>query len=708
MAVIDGVIAELRQMPAEATGQVKATRLAVVRLLRRVKRMIGGQLQLPPFNADQIASALIDLIGRAGLDQYAETIACMAGNIGDLLTVGTTLADLVPVEGFGPGSLGAAAAAPSRQDKYQWYASWLHQTRTRPWYYNFWTWLPFHPPDEVWMDKDNTELIQRNVHRADTTLHTGSGIEWHQAPIFRSSTTGEHYNIERLSANFMEEWTLYSNVLVTVAKFIMHPAWIEDGNFATHIVYSIWYFFNTVWSNITRTPFNSWLNANFGGPQWTRWLIDFFFPAAITSLCSMEGRHTEADEAKFPFWAILLADDALEAITIDALPSAVKEFFLSLFTLINYDGPPSADPTNDTRPLNRLHVDGIIDPLVFLSSFLMMKTFPRDRYTYIGDDRGRPDQNKFMWGEWMFGINTGFTMMGVMAGWFLTSTIGRAWDIALLGKLLLKHLLKNWALFWVTVYSWAEGDTDDGKYNPVGDDFDGYAGHSNSPYKLPFASSQAFPCVQGNQGMWSHNNFGGGTSQVYAIDFGMDQGEEILACRSGTVVDFGDGIPDNDPSDWNYVVIRHDNPFAGVDAAFTESAEQRNAHDKGPRGEVVQTYAVYGHGRNGSVTELLEACRVAQSLADIRGVRVKQGTPIMRAGHTGHSFHNHLHLHIQVEPPAAGTNTPNTSTAVPFVLGDLDDYTLPFVFQDVSNIVGADGLPKSLTFYKSRNTKQSC
>src|SRR5205085_3751295 len=111
-------------------------------------------------------------------------------------------------------------------------------------------------------------------------------------------------------------------------------------------------------------------------------------------------------------------------------------------------------------------------------------------------------------------------------------------------------------------------------------DFPGYPDKSSSPYKLPFAEGQCRQCVQGNQGMFSHNEQNP-VSQIYAYDFAMSA-EEILAARDGTVVDFFDWVPDGTQNStsipagtvgpgqstnqsWNFVAVRHDNNLAGHD-----------------------------------------------------------------------------------------------------------------------------------------------
>jgi hypothetical protein len=132
---------------------------------------------------------------------------------------------------------------------------------------------------------------------------------------------------------------------------------------------------------------------------------------------------------------------------------------------------------------------------------------------------------------------------------------------------------------------------------------------------------------------------------------------------------------------WNFVAIRHD----AVDAT----------HDVGQGGAAVTTLAVYGHGRFGSVTAAFGRHTPPVPTEQIIGTVVQQGMPIMDAGDTGISFHNHLHMHVIVDPGGGyltfgGSNSPGV--------------TLPFVFSDAD--VGGDGVLRRFSFYNSSNTRR--
>jgi hypothetical protein len=187
-------------------------------------------------------------------------------------------------------------------------------------------------------------------------------------------------------------------------------------------------------------------------------------------------------------------------------------------------------------------------------------------------------------------------------------------------------------------------------------------------------------------------------SQIYAYDFAMPV-EEIQAVRPGTVVDFFDWVPDNtqQPTSsppgaaapnqtnnqiWNFIAIRHDRENGGAPVP---------GYDRDENGPTL-TYAVYGHGRNGSVRQLfatkLGIPAAAITPANIIGQAVQQGQPIMLAGHTGISAFNHLHLHV-VPDWTNRQSSPNVSNA--------GRETIPFVFSDVPG----DGVCKSTHYYTS-------
>ena len=138
----------------------------------------------------------------------------------------------------------------------------------------------------------------------------------------------------------------------------------------------------------------------------------------------------------------------------------------------------------------------------------------------------------------------------------------------------------------------------------------------------------------------------------------------------------------------NFVLIRHDvdadgNPLAA--GVFDP------VHDRDAGGTPTRTYAIYLHGRNGSVQAAFATRGIAPNA--IVGTVVRRGDFIMRVGDTGISFNNHLHMHV-CPGPDVGTGPPVANSNV--------GNSIPFVYRDVENSVrGTDGVPFKLNFYTS-------
>jgi hypothetical protein len=355
--------------------------------------------------------------------------------------------------------------------------------------------------------------------------------------------------------------------------------------------------------------------------------------------------------------------------------------------------------------------------VTFLSLWLYVELIPREYYSYPFYDH-----NWEVFGWWLLGapaVGAVGSALGALAVWALSRHV----DGGLLAKELGWGALRGLRDFVLYFYLFREGDTDGGRYTPKVDnkreeyvparaDFEGYPPKDGSPYQLPYEKDVSFYIGQAHLGMFSHMALQGSNKpQVYAIDFAHDFGDEVLAARSGTVVDWFDWIPDDTDLDeadqqiyldesiadmgatnWrddtertkrNYVLIRHDT--------------RDDDHDKGFDGVAVTTYAIYMHGATESVRKVFQDT-YGIAPANIIGTRVQQGNPIMRAGDTGKSMHNHLHMHLQ---PGPATPTDLAERARRVADGDLDKVTLPFVFADVPG----DGVPTRLTWYTSANER---
>ncbi len=83
-------------------------------------------------------------------------------------------------------------------------------------------------------------------------------------------------------------------------------------------------------------------------------------------------------------------------------------------------------------------------------------------------------------------------------------------------------------------------------------DFHHYPPRIDSPYKLPWKSGVKRLVVQGNRSFTSHRD-----RHRYAWDFLMATGTQILAARSGTVIEVSDGY-DGIGLNSNFILLEHE------------------------------------------------------------------------------------------------------------------------------------------------------
>ncbi|MFO1271639.1 MAG: hypothetical protein U1F50_08190 [Rubrivivax sp.] len=632
----------------------------------------------------------------------------------------------------------------SEDAHYLWYASWLYATRLQGFCTDtpggtalLQTIIPGYPTDEVWASSDYRWITLRRAAGADELLSfSESPRQWHEAAQFSGNTPvspvqgsahAEHFVFPRFSAEFLETWAKVTAVLADAAAGMWHMVMLgaSPKEFACNIPLWLWKWTQFAAVAVSETPLPSLIAQKAGWGMGGKYPFSPLVSMLMVIFGSLEGVHTKAPFGNcFLQWLTLLGADALNAFTIHTVTQAVRSVSLSLFTLINYQGPGSAPSGTDTRPKNwdmAGPVFGLVNTLV---GMLFFKIIPREHY---GLPIGGNPTPFLLWYFVGFPIaNFVGTMAGVATGWAIARTVtpSRLWIDPLIASGV------GLVSFIVQMYVSMEGDTDDGRYNanekPDGSDFatprlpfDGYPPIGSSPYRLPLAAGGKTFVGQANQGLFSHMRYGS-TVQVYAYDFAHDYGDEVLCVRDGTVVDWFDFYPDNEnlsfddagdlakmtqaaadaqaaglitagqsgfngnlTGNWNFVLIRHD----------TQVAE----HDKDQGGTLVFTFAEYGHGKNGGVRAAFAARGVAPNA--IIGTKVQRGHVVMLSDDTGVSFHNHLHLHVRAA--VAGT----TPAAPPITPDKLSPYTLPFVFQEGIHLFGRDGPLRHLTWYESQNVR---
>ena len=175
-------------------------------------------------------------------------------------------------------------------------------------------------------------------------------------------------------------------------------------------------------------------------------------------------------------------------------------------------------------------------------------------------------------------------------------------------------------------------------------------------YQLPYPDGTTYKVYQGNNGGYSHSD----QWNRYAWDFGMPEGNTVVATRSGKVVSLYEGSQTRLTSmnGWaqytNYVLIDHGDG----------------------------TSSFYSHLKNNSV------------LPNV-GDYVSQNQPIAQSGNTGFSTDPHLHYSVQKTPsyipPGGFSNTSGYATE-----------SLPSSFSD-PNVLSqnSNGVPTSPNYYTS-------
>lgn len=682
--------------------QGAAVRFGAAAVIGRLEREVLHEIPALPLDTNRIAEMLMGALRRNGFEKIREKIEAVLESLKAILGATTALIDLAKPSSFGSHSVGAAAVRePKGGDTYCWYASWLYRTQRRD------TGgviadslLPGYPSDEVWISEDKTQLILRRAFTDDEILFEkpGGDVHWTDGPMFKTASSPECFTFKFVSPDALETWTKISFGLVAGVKAGSHiiDCATQPKSYAVNLPMMFWHLGNMLFACFGDAPMPSKLTAAAKLGLGSQWMY-VFYPLLSVTLGSLEGIHTKTNGTnKFLQWITLLGGDALSTYQYAGLPNTVHEVILSLLTLLNNDGPAEKPEGTDTRPQNRTFYSPFTGLFIGLSNMIMIKLVPRQQYAHPF----HPD-NKMFYAWWAVSLGMGITggMLGTFTGW----AFSRTYDWGDFGKEIGLGALKGAIMFLVQWYTTKEGDTNDGKYNPKpGGDFKGYPKAENSPYKLPYPKGVAQFVGQANQGMFSHMAFNY-LPQIYAYDFAHDFGDPISACRGGTVVDYFDWI-DNDINpdatqqqaaataaapllvagqttidSWNFIMIRHDtiNPD----------------HDLEAGGAKVTTYAVYGHGKQGSVRDAFNARGVTPQ--NIIGTVVQQGDVIMHAGDVGMSFHNHLHMHVLVVDPAKPATDPISTR--------MRDYTIPFVFREAKHIIGTDGVLKHLTWYTSDN-----
>lgn len=680
--LLDDIVTRLKTYPPDISREDRQNRHQMISVLRRLKRQMKNSFKFPMPTAEDISGALMAWLRKIGFDKIAKKVACHGGNMNSVFDLMKNLPELPGFENvFGFNSVGAAANS-DLEKTYAWYASWVMGDRYRSRGYYF---IPFWPKDDIFINETKDKYIRENFCRSKKEFNlTASDGDWKKIPHFDPDSAGNHdqpyftFDEDDMDAgskatrDSMEKAALYLAGIAEYLEGAMHLLSIEEGDEVSNTLHAV--------GNLV---FGSYI---LGAKKPPNSVLRFcLYRLLCPILGSFQGMHTKSSaETSFILWITVFLGNIGEGFIYGGTASGVRNLVLSMMTLLNYherhsnyqsDPFPSDRYNPDDRPDNRLVIDGVADPFISLAGWCLAKATPREHYGH--PFAGGGERCAQMWLLWGVLAGTGFGFLGALVGTIVAEMLSWEEDFPVLGWKMLQGAEMTFVMFWASQFTTKEGDTDEGKFNPRGDDFAGYPSPGESPYRLPWAGSRPVYCPQGNQGYITHNAFAT-PAQVYAYDFALDQDVEILCSRDGIVDAYYDDHDNGSDGSWNYIRIRHDTV--------------NNDHDKGPGGGVVTTYAVYGHGRKGSVEAAFNDRGIAKN--NIKNSPVTQGQVIMRSGDTGNSAYNHLHMHVL--PQTTG--------------GAVGDNTIPFVFRDAKhrdlyNVLSQDGVPKTMNHYISENTR---
>ena len=613
-ALFDDMASRVRQSPAGATADVRDNRVQGAQLLRRLKRRLAGQFPLPQLNADALAGPLLEKMRRSKYEDFMTRAAAVGKALDGGFTVCGTLLDVVPFSrGFNGSGPGAAGNGTPQSDPFAWYASW----------------------------------------------YSGSDVFGNNTSALNGIACGA------ISNERMDFWAKHSRWVQYGLETIFPAAlYIREGNIANGVLQTMLTAFDAI-----AVPADD-LDVP--------WYGNLVGALMIVLIGCFEGRSPFGAHDGLVYPLRLLIKGGHKAWWTHAMRS-FRSLFLSILTLANHRSDDSATPDRAHR-LNKDEFVAFSLVSTELLTLVLAASLPHPWYGVNFKNDVCPKAGIIC--AWLFGT-MGMVVAGFLTGWLLS------WPIA--GELGTIRGRKDWLYFMAPLatfpaywYFLNEGNTDGGKLGysyPAGAtsigqinklNFPGYPDPSKSPYSLPYETGKSAECVQGNHGIFSHNAQNT-TVQIFAYDFSLDYGTEILAMRDGypvgdlyTADPIEDGQEDGTKtqSAANMVTLRHTSAIDNQDL------------DAG--GAKVITHATYLHGAQGTITQAVKDALAA-------GTVIKKGTVIMKVDSTGDSAMNHVHVDIR---PDNGSSKPK-------------NYTIPFVFSEVSG----DGVPTSQHYYESKNVK---
>ena len=583
---------------------------ALARQALRLEKLLTDLLKANPLPAFNVRLLVAEFQRQLEMDGWDTSLDAIQGQLEKAKQI---ISDLIPVIKMVLDLQGTRDISPGK--RYSWYASWF-------------------------LDEGTTVADPFNLENEPFAQDMGLG-------------SGQTLPI---GTGFLEVWTQFSKIVSSIAKAIIYGLQIDKDRKVSpaltmgwQITMAILSMFSSAGESETLADFYKFIN-------------DDTFQKIITKVLAIGGSFEEYPGG---FWEWLL-DIAPAASSRQSdgteIPDLVCDLFLSLFTLIN------SEAKNKDR----------------IKGFTALGRYGGTRIASLA--LGRKDLY-----YQVFSDNFGLTVLAILSGgaityafefigWLLSGAVSRGFsdrywkfesegfslvteflgDKNAFGGILLnshKEFFTTWGDFWAGktdkgAFGVKVSKDQDGKITRQEIKFKGYPEQSSSPYKLPFPKSKPVLCLQSHQGFSSHNYRKG---QIYAVDFLLLPGQDILAMRDGVVENAIDTFEKKE-EDHNYILIRHD---------------PDPAHDLGENGNLLPcSYARYEVAKNESIN-----CMV--------NTKVKQGDIIMKLG-SRHGFLSTDYLQVTVSADKDGI--------IP---------SIPFVFNDIEG----NGVPETGKYYVSGNGK---
>ncbi len=484
------------------------------------------------------------------------------------------------------------------------------------------------------------------------------------------------YSFGTISADAMETIAWVSSIAANGFELLFHLISLEEGDYASNIV-----------NGFGATGYGTWKVLKKEPAPW--WLEGLLGRGLGTFAASFEGVHTKAAFGLcFKEWLTLAGPDYAEMLSYKYFTELARDLLLSILTLINH----KPGEGGIAHPRNREEIDAVRNIFVMgMQNLVLAIGFDRKNWGLLksGGDYSPMAEFFLVWGL-LVGTIVGF--LGGLIGSILGESIsgdpdgGPTLDKMWYG--IPQGVIFNW--YWL--YLQQEGHTSGGTFNPAGPD----RLQGLPEARLVLALQAAVRLDEGRRGLRRPGERG-------ALQPQLQQRRPDLRVRlqprherrdPGRAAGHGGQLLRGDPrrhEPGRQLELHRDPP----------RRRRRRQSDRGARARHGPRRADGDHRRRlrpRPDRQRLGCLRPPQPAGPDerdRGTTVKQGMPIMDAGSTGISFHNHLHMHVIPDLGPPGRPTTTASSTAPATRS-----------RSCSPTQGGDGDLSHFDFYTSANVRR--